>query len=158
MGVATRYVSNEGVLTLGGTLHAGEHMAMSGIGGDDEEVLVIELGDREVGLEEALLIKPLGVGDAARVVIDSVGREVIEHAAGIGPLDHELRHERHIHQADVLANGLVLRGPIVEPVFATPAEIRDFGLLALGSKPVGALPAAHIAEVGAVFGKTVMDG
>ena len=64
--VARRHVGDEGVRVAEVAAHPGLDVAVRGVGGDHPEPLVVELGDREVGLERAALVEPLRVGDHAR--------------------------------------------------------------------------------------------
>ena len=102
--------------------HPGLDVAVRGVGGDDPEALVVELGDGEVGLERAALVEPLRVGDDARRAVDVVGRDVVEEPPGVAPLHEELRHERHVHEDHALARRLVLGLPVREPVLPAPRE------------------------------------
>ena len=65
--------------------------------------------------------------------------------------------KRHVHEADALAHRAVLGRPVVEPVLPTPGQLVDARLDALGREPVGALPAADVAEVGALLDEPVVD-
>ena len=85
--VARGHVGDERVRVAGNVApHPGLDVAVRGVGGDDQEALVVELGDGEVGLERAALVEPLRVGDAAGVAVDVVGRDAVEHAPGVAAL------------------------------------------------------------------------
>ena len=88
-------------------------VTVGGVGGDHHELLVVELGDGEVGLEQPALVEPLRVGDLPGVAVDGVGGDVVEHTSGVAALDAELRHEAHVHHDHALAAGTVLGLPLV---------------------------------------------
>jgi hypothetical protein len=67
-------------------IQVGSTWRVRGVGGDHPEAVVGELGDREVGLEGAALVEPLRVGDDARGAVDPVGRDPVEHLAGVAAL------------------------------------------------------------------------
>ena len=132
------------------TAHPGLDVTMRGVGRDDPELLVAELRDGEVGLELSGAVEPLRVRDHAGGAVHVVGRDEVQDAAGVASLDEELRHEGHVHEDDALPRRLVLGLPVREPFLASPRERVDLGLDAVRRIPVGALPAAHVAEVGAL--------
>ena len=100
--------------------HPGLGVAMHGVGHDHEELLVIELGHREVGFERTVVIEPLRISDPARRPIDVIGRDMIEHAAGVPARDPELAHERRVHEDHALARGAMLGLPPRKPVLPAP--------------------------------------
>ena len=69
-------------------------------------------------------LQPLGVRDHAGLTVDLVGRDAIQRAARLRPLDEELRHEGHVHQPDGLAYGAVLRRPSTRTSSAAPTTAR----------------------------------
>ena len=92
------------------------------------------------------------------VAVDVVGRQVLEQPARVAALHEELRHERHVHRDDVLAGRAVLGRPPVEPVLPAPRQrLDDRRRLARRRVPVGALPAADVAEVRAARGEPVVQ-
>jgi len=95
------------------------------------------------------MIQPLGVGDATRRTVDVVGRDVVQDPSGVPSLDHELRHEGHVHENHALSCGLMLRLPVGEPVHAAPGKLLHLGLHPFRGEPVRPLPPADIPEVGA---------
>ena len=103
------------------------------------------------------MIEPLRVGDRPRISSDGVRRQLIENHTCLAPLDEELGHERHIHQTDTLANGAVLGFPVWPPVLTPPGKFVDFWRNPDRGEPVGAFPAAHVAEIGPLFDKAIVD-
>src|SRR5690606_34209060 len=87
-----------------------------------------------------------------------VRREPAQHAAGIAPLDVDLGHERHVHEDHTLATGLVLALPRGPPRWASPGERARIGRLPVEGVPIGALPAADVAEEGPLRGQLLMNG
>ena len=84
------------------------HPAVAHVAGDDEEAVGGQAGDGEVGEDAAVDVAPLGVDDRARGDVDVAGGQPVEQRQGVRALDAELRHERHVHDADRLADGDVL--------------------------------------------------
>ena len=119
------------------------------VGDDDQEALVAELGDGQVGLERAGVVQPLRVGDHPRRAVDVVGGDAIEAPAGVAALHQELAHERHVHDDDVVARRAMLGLPVREPALPAPGQRPRVRRRAWRPVPVGALPAAHFAEVAA---------
>ena len=156
--VPRRHVGDERVLLADVAPHPRLHVAVGGVGGDDPEVVIAELGHCEVGLEMAGVVEPLGVGDPAGRAVDGVGRQVVEQPAGVGALNAELGHERHVHHDHAGARRLVLVAPVVPPRRPSPRQRTGVGLVAGSGVPVGALPSAHVAEVGAGRGESMVDG
>ena len=124
---------------------------MRGVGRDHVEVVVSQLGDRQVGLELAVVVEPLRVRDHARLGVDAVGGQPLELPPGVAALHRELGHERHVHQDHAVATGAMLSLPVRVPVLAAPGELACRGRLAWGQGtrrrvPVGAFPATDVAE------------
>ena len=110
--VAGGHVGDERVRVAEVALHPGLDVAMRGVGRDDPEALVVELGDGEVGLELAALVEPLRVRDHARRRRRRCSREIqLSSSPGVAALDEELRHERHVHEDHALARGAGARPP-----------------------------------------------
>ena len=149
LGVAGRHVGDERVRVAEVPPHPGLDVAVRGVGGDDPEALVVELGHGEVGLERAALVEPLGVGDRRPASPSTSLAEMRSSTApGVAALHEELRHERHVHDDHALARGAVLGRPVREPVLAGPTTACSAsGSTPARRVPVGALPAADVAEV-----------
>ena len=110
-------------------------VTMRGVGGDDHEALVVELRDREVGLELPRLVQPLRVGHAPGVAVDVAAGDPVEKAPGVTALDEELRHEGHVHQDHALARGLVLGLPSTGTSSAGPTRAgRHSGVAAVAAR------------------------
>ena len=109
------------------------------------------------GLDAGTVVEPLRVGDESRFAVHARGAHVVQDRAGIGALDPELRHERHVHEAHALADGLMLASPRVEPVLPAPGQLSDLCLLTGPGVPVGALPAGDVTEVGALRRKAIVQ-
>ena len=124
-------------------------VAVGGVGGDHQEPVVGQLRHGQVGLDPAVVVEPLGVGDPPRLAVHVAGRQLVEHRARVGAGHRELRHERHVHQPDALAHRAVLVGPLLEPRRVAPGRLGDRVAPGPG-EPVGALPAGHLAQQPAV--------
>ena len=128
-----------------------------GVGGHHEEVVVGDLGDGEVGLQQAACVEPLGVGDAADVAVHRVGRQLVEQRTGVAALHAEGGHEAHVGERHRVAGGLVLGAPLLPEARPAPGERARVGGEARSGEPVGALPAAHIAERRALRGQRLVQ-
>ena len=135
----------------------GQGVAVRGVGGDDEEVVVGELGHGQVGLDAAVLVEPLRVGDGPGAPSTAPAETRSSTAPASAPRHPELRHEAHVHQADALTDRSVLGLPLLEPRRPPPRRLgarRD----ARPGEPVGALPAGHLAQVAALLDQPVVHG
>ena len=119
--------------------------------GRDHEVFVLgEAGYRQVGLDAAARIEELGVdhlADRHRHVGDA---DVLQLGFRVAALNDGLAERRQVEQADGLAHRLVFLADMSEPVLPAIGVFvgrRD----ALRRIPVGALPAAGLAETGIVL-------
>ena len=125
------------------------HVARLGCGtGNDKELVVLKPGHRQVGLDAATLVQPLGIDNAPRLHVDVRCRNAVQHLQRIAALDRVFGEARLIEEGAV---GHQLLGLIVgagEPVLAA-IGIFIFRLHAIARIPVGALPAVHLAEHGA---------
>jgi hypothetical protein len=121
----------------------GTRVAVSGVGGDHQEPLAAEFGDRQVALDPPVRVEPLGVGDRVERAVDAARGHVIQHTGGVSALDQELGHEAHVHQTDALADGTVLGLPLLEPGRPAPGGFGD-GFDSWPGEPVEALPAGHL--------------
>ena len=137
--------------------HPGLRVPMRGVGGDDEELIVVEHGHGQVGLERAAVVQPLGIGDPAGLGRHPVGRDPLELPAGVPALHEELGHERHVHEDHAVPGGVMLGGPVVEPVRTAPGQFAGLGRDPGRCVPVGAFPAADVAEASPLFGQPVVD-
>src|SRR5262245_52524490 len=68
--------------------------------GDDQIAVLGETGHRQIGLDAAALVQPLGIDDASRLDVDVVGRDAIEHGPGVATLEDEFGEGRLVEQAD----------------------------------------------------------
>ena len=115
------------------------------------EPLVVELGDREVGLELAALVEPLRVGDVPGVAVDVVGRDAVEERA----------RRRGPATRNFAMNDMSMRITPSRAAWCSASQYgnqfwrphdelaRRSGSTPSRRVPVGALPAADVAEVGA---------
>ena len=69
------------------------------------------------------------------------GPDSAEFLERISALHDELRHERHLHQDDVLAASPVFFGHIVVPTRPSPVVVFDCWIDDVGRVPVGDFPA-----------------
>ena len=112
---------------------------MDEVRGHDEELLLGESGDRQVGGDSAGGVEPLGVDQPTDLTVDDADREPVEYLRRIGTLDEELRHQAHIEDADVLTHGTVFAAHDVET--RLPGEVeRGRRMFAVGVVPLGELP------------------
>ena len=132
-------------------------MAVGGVGGDYEELVVAQFGDRQVGLEQPALVEPLGVRDPTGVAVDGIGGELVEHPSRARPGDPELGHEAHVHHDHTVATGMVFGFPLGPPRGPTPRQRPWIGRGVRSGEPVGALPPADIAEVGSPGRQPVVE-
>ena len=158
--VARRHVGDERVRVVRDVpAHPRLDVAMRGVGGDDPEALVVELGHREVGLSLPAVVEPLRVRDRAARRRRRCSPQIrFEHAPGVAALDEELRHERHVHEDHALARRAVLALPTVGNQLGRPHESASTcGVIAGWRVPVGAFPAADVAEVRAARREAIVD-
>ena len=146
LGEPGRHVGDERVVRVGVASQSRLDVAVRGVGGHHEEVVGVEFGDREVGLERSGLAQPLRVRDPPGLAVHCVGRQLVDHGAGVAALHPELRHERHVHHDHALAAGTVLGGPLVPERRTSPREWARVGRGARTGVPIGALPAADVLE------------
>ena len=125
-------------------------------GRDDQEGGFRQAGDRQVRLDAAAGVEPLGVDQPARLDRDIVAANPVQDRFGIPPLDPELAEGGHIEQADALADRHVLVARMAEPVLAPPA-VTVFRRNAFRREPVGALPARRFAETRAARLQMLVD-
>src|SRR5690606_1790629 len=120
---------------------------------------VLVLGDtrhRQVGLDPAALVEPVGIDDPARLDVDVGRRYALQAAAGVATAHEVLGEARLVEQRHPLARGGMLGGGVAEPVL--PAEgILVARFYARRSEPVGPLPAGYLAEAGAVRGESLVN-
>ncbi len=144
------------------------HVPVRGIRRHHPEPLVVEFGDGQVGLDPAALVQPRGIGDPPGVAVHPVGRQVLQPLPGVLPGDQERRHERQVHDDDVLPGCPVLPRPVGEPARPPPGQLRFLGhggqrpLTGPGTRgvhrvPLRALPPADLAEGGPGRGQPVMQ-
>ncbi len=164
LGVGGGYVGDERASITRGELppHPGQRVPVGGVGGHHVEVIVVQLGDGEIGLERAAIVQPLGVGDGAWVRVDAVGRDPVELAARVTALHGELCHEGHVHEDHAVPARLVFGFPVGVPLLAAPGQLAGYRRFAVrnrarGCVPVGSLPAADIAEERALGDQAVVD-
>ena len=96
--------------------------AMDDVARHDQEPLLVEAGDGEVGHDAAARVEPLGVDQPPDLPVDVAGGQPVEHRHRVGALHHELRHQAHVQHADGLADRPVLLGD--DPERVRPGEVQ----------------------------------
>ncbi len=137
-------------------LEPGEIAGLARGAGDDEIAVVALARHREVGLDAAALVQPLGIDHPARRHRHVVGTDPVEDPLGVRALQQVLGEGGLVEEPDRLAHRLVLGGAVLEPILAAVA-IAVLGRGARGRKPVGALPARELAEAGAALREPVVQ-
>ena len=119
---------------------------MDEVGRYDEEFLLAEAGDGQVGGDAAVAVEPLGVDQAADLAVYQADREPIEHLRRIRALHEELRHQAHVQDSDVLAHRAVLPADDVER--ALPGVVESgLRMISVDVVPLGELPAHRGVEM-----------
>ncbi len=91
-------------------------VTMHGVGGDHVEAIVAQLAHCQVGLQRAVLVQPLSVGDRLIGTVDVGSRQAVEAPGGVVALHKKFAHERHVDERDAFATRTMLVAPIVEEV------------------------------------------
>ena len=133
-------------------------MAVHGICYDNHEFFFVQLGNGEVGFQFSICIEPWGIGDLANRAVDFVGGDVIQDLACITSLDHELRHERHVHEDDAFPGSFVFCLPVVKPFFFAPGVLFNLRFFAFRRKPIRTFPSGYIFKICALIFQAVIDG
>src|SRR5215475_5097569 len=102
-------------------------MAHHGVRNDDQEAILGELGDREVGLQGTALVEPLGIGDEPLGTVNLIAGDSVQTLPRIPTLHQKFPHERHIHEDDVLARSAMLELPAPEPLGSSPRQWTRIG-------------------------------
>ena len=128
---------------------------MCGVRRHHEEVVLAQLRHGEIGLDPPVVVEPLGVRDDAGIAVHRTGRQLVEELARARSGHPELRHERHVHQPDAVADGVVLVLPLGEPRRTSPRRLGLRGATRAG-EPVSALPTRHLAQVAALLDESLV--
>ncbi len=125
--------------------------------GDHQEFVFGKPCHGEIGLDAAALIEPLGVNDAARLDVDIVGADAVQHLAGIAALDGKFGEARLIEEGAIGHQPFGLVVGARKPVLAAIA-VFVFRFDAAAGIPVGPFPAIDFAEYGAELLGLLVDG
>ena len=107
--------------------HPRLYVAVHRVGADDQEIFVGASCNRQVGLDAAALVDPLGVDDAPGWHVDVVAAQAIQLGQGVRPLDLELGHEGHVHGDDGFAAGTVLGADVLEGALPREGVVLNLG-------------------------------
>ncbi len=130
--------------------------AMDEVRHDDEEPVLREACDRQVRLDAAALVQPLGVDDPPDGHGDVVCADPAEDALGVATLHEELGHQRHVEHPDRFSDDAMLVGFDGEGVAAGPTQ-RDLRVRASRSEPFRVFPARRHREMRAGRGQAIVD-
>ena len=124
---------------------------------DNHEGRLGEARDREIRLDAASVVEPLGVDHPACGDIHVIGANPIQYRHRVAAFKAELGEGRLIEQRNALAHSTMLCRRVLKPVLSAVA-VFIFRLNACGGIPVGALPTKGLAMAGTDRRESVMDG
>ena len=130
-------------------------MADHRVGDDDQEPVVGELRDGQVGLEPAVAVQPLRVRDLAPSAVDVVRRDPVQAPARVASLHEKLAHERHA-MTETHSRCAMLGLPLRPPVRATPRERPRICDPARTRVPARRFPAARFDEIRALRRESIV--
>ena len=120
-----------------------------------QEFVLGEPRHRELRLDAAALVQPVGVHEPAGLDVDIVAADALQRPTGVAALDDVLGKARLVEQGDALARRAMLGRRVLEPVLAMEAVLVA-RLDALRGEPVRPLPARRLAETGAALGEPLV--
>ena len=127
------------------------------VGHDDEEPVLRQARDGQVGLDPAGRVQPRGVHEAPDRDGHVVGRDQVEDPLRVAALDEELGHQGHVQHAHGLSDGAVLGSLERERRVAAPTR-DDLRGLAGACEPLGVFPPGRRPEVGPGCRQSIVDG
>ena len=110
--------------------------------------------DRDLGLDEAILVEQVAEDDAAILRRDLVGADALEEGVGVLARDLVLGEGRKIHQSHAIANGEGFFFHCREPVGALEGILLAFAALVVPARP---LPAEDLRELRAFCLQLVIE-
>ncbi len=106
----------------------------------DQKIAVFrKASHRQVRLNSAAFVQPLGVDNAAHRHRYVVGTYTVEGLFRITALDKDFGHMGQIHQYDALTRSPVFGCGVLKPIL-TPPRVRDPGFNSLWREPIRILP------------------
>ena len=124
--------------------------ALDEVGADHHEAIAREPRHRAVDPHAAGLVADRRIDDLAELGVDVRHDESVQHGEGVGALDGELAHERHVEQPDPLAHRPVLGLDERVVPLAAPGLHHLRQLVGAAGEEQRPLPAGRRVEVGAV--------